>query len=44
MEVIGLATQKKIHIEIEKYNLDQEVEVYDKLRKGQIKGRAVLIP
>lgn len=44
MEVIGLARQKKIHIEIEKYRLDEAVEVYDKLRKGQIKGRAVLIP
>lgn len=44
MEVIGLAIQKKIHIEIEKYSLDDAVEVYDKLRKGQIKGRAVLVP
>ncbi|MCD0476483.1 MULTISPECIES: hypothetical protein [unclassified Flavobacterium] len=44
MEVIGLALQKKIHIEIEKYSLDQALEVYDKLRKGQIKGRAVLVP
>lgn len=44
MEVVGLARQKKIHIEIEKYSLDQALEVYDKLRKGQIKGRAVLIP
>ncbi|GAO43842.1 NAD(P)-dependent alcohol dehydrogenase [Flavihumibacter petaseus] len=44
MEVVGLARQKKIHIEIEKYPLDQAVEVYDKLRNGKIKGRAVLIP
>lgn len=44
MEVIGLALQKKIHIEIEKYSLDQALEVYDKLRRGEIKGRAVLVP
>ncbi|MDF2187898.1 NAD(P)-dependent alcohol dehydrogenase [Paraflavitalea sp. CAU 1676] len=44
MEVVGLARQKKIHIEIERFKLDQAVEVYDKLRNGQIKGRAVLIP
>lgn len=44
MEVVGLARQKKIHIEIEKYSLDQANEVYDKMRHGQIKGRAVLVP
>lgn len=44
MEVIGLALQKKIKIEIQKFKLDEAVEVYDKLRKGQIKGRAVLVP
>lgn len=44
IEVIGLARQKKIHIEVEKYSLDQALEVYDKLRHGQIKGRAVLVP
>ena len=44
MEVVGLACQKKIHIETETFPLDQAVEVYEKLEKGQIKGRAVLIP
>ncbi|WP_419870217.1 NAD(P)-dependent alcohol dehydrogenase [Chryseobacterium sp. CT-SW4] len=44
MEVVGLARQKKIHIEIERYKLDEAPEVYDKLRAGKIKGRAVLIP
>jgi propanol-preferring alcohol dehydrogenase len=44
MEVVGLARQEKIHIEIEKFNLDQANEVYDKMRQGKIKGRAVLIP
>lgn len=44
MEVVGLARQKKIHIETETFPLAQAVEVYEKLEKGQIKGRAVLIP
>lgn len=44
MEVVGLARQKKIHINIEKYKLDDAVEVYEKLRQGKIKGRAVLVP
>ncbi|MNU19218.1 alcohol dehydrogenase [compost metagenome] len=44
IEVVGLARQQKIHIEVERYKLDEAVAVYDKLRNGQIKGRAVLIP
>lgn len=44
MEVIGLARQKKIHIETETFALTEAIEVYEKLEKGLIKGRAVLIP
>ncbi len=44
MEVVGLARQRKIHIEIEQFKLDQANEVYDRMRNGKIKGRAVLIP
>lgn len=44
MEVVGLARQEKIHIEIEKFDLEKANEVYDKMRQGKIKGRAVLIP
>ncbi|MEK6484907.1 NAD(P)-dependent alcohol dehydrogenase [Myroides odoratimimus] len=44
MEVIELARQGHIHIEVEKFPLDQALEVYDKMRKGELKGRAVLIP
>ncbi|MGL4585448.1 MAG: NAD(P)-dependent alcohol dehydrogenase [Flavobacterium sp.] len=44
MEVIDLAKNGHIHIEVEKYRLDQALEVYDKMRKGELKGRAVLIP
>ncbi|VTR41097.1 NAD(P)-dependent alcohol dehydrogenase [Sphingobacterium thalpophilum] len=44
MEVVGLARQKKIHIEVERFQLDEANEVYDKLRQGKIRGRAVLVP
>ncbi len=44
VEVVALARQGKIHIEIEKFPLDRVLEVYDKMRNGQLKGRAVLIP
>jgi len=44
MEVVGLARQKKIHIAIEKYKLDEANEVYERMRQGKIKGRAVLVP
>ncbi len=44
MEVIGLARQGKIHVTVEQFPLDQALEVYDKMRKGALKGRAVLVP
>ena len=43
-EVVGLARQGKIHVEIEKFPMDQILEVYDRMREGKLKGRAVLIP
>lgn len=44
MEVIAMARDGRIHAETTEYPLDQAVEVYDKLKAGQITGRAVLIP
>lgn len=44
VEVIGLARQGKIHVTVEQFSLDQALEVYDKMRKGALKGRAVLVP
>ncbi|GGH61230.1 propanol-preferring alcohol dehydrogenase [Filimonas zeae] len=43
-EVIGLARQGKIHVEIEQFPMDQILEVYDRMRAGKLKGRAVLVP
>ncbi len=44
MEVITMARDHRIHAETTEFPLDQAVEVYDKLKAGQIVGRAVLIP
>jgi propanol-preferring alcohol dehydrogenase len=44
MEVIAMAREGRIHAETTDFPLEQAVEVYDKLKAGQITGRAVLIP
>jgi propanol-preferring alcohol dehydrogenase len=44
LEVIAMARDGRIHAETTEYPLDQAVEVYDKLKAGQITDRAVLIP
>ena len=44
MEVIAMARDGRIHAETTEFPLGQAVEVYDKLKAGQIQGRAVLIP
>jgi propanol-preferring alcohol dehydrogenase len=44
MELVALARAKKVKLEVETYPLAQAVAVYDKLRRGEIKGRAVIVP
>ncbi len=44
MEVIAMARDRRIHAETTEFPLEQAAEVYDKLKAGQITGRAVLIP
>lgn len=44
MEVIAMARDGRIHAETTEFPLAQAVEVYDKLKEGEITGRAVLIP
>jgi len=44
MEVIALAQDGRIHADVEVFPLEQAVEVYDRLRQGKIRGRAVLKP
>jgi propanol-preferring alcohol dehydrogenase len=44
IEVIAMARSGRIHAETTEFPLDQAVAVYEKLKAGQITGRAVLIP
>lgn len=44
MEVIAMARDGRIHAEVAEFPLDQAVGVYAKLKAGQIRGRAVLVP
>lgn len=44
MEVIAMARDGRIHAETTEFPLDQAVQVYDKLKDGEITGRAVLVP
>ena len=44
IEVIAMAADGRIQAEMSEFSLEQAVEAYDKLKAGQITGRAVLIP
>jgi propanol-preferring alcohol dehydrogenase len=44
MEVLDLARAGAIHVEVERYGLDQAPEAYRKLHDGSIRGRAVVAP
>lgn len=44
MEVVAMARHGRIHAEITKFPLEQAVAVYEKLKAGEIAGRAVLVP
>ena len=44
MEVIAMARDGRIHAETTEFPLTEAVDVYAKLKAGQITGRAVLVP
>jgi len=44
MEVIAMARAGRIHAEVTEYPLTEAVTVYEKLKAGEITGRAVLVP
>jgi propanol-preferring alcohol dehydrogenase len=44
MEVIAMARAGRIHAETTEFPLDDAVDVYAKLKAGEITGRAVLVP
>lgn len=44
IEVLELARARKIHAHVQRYPLAQAADVYERLRAGQIDGRAVVCP
>ena len=43
-ELVALARAGKLRLDVETYPLDRAPEVYARLRKGEIRGRAVITP
>lgn len=43
-EVVTLAQSGAIHVEVERIGLEQTVEAYRRLKRGEIRGRAVAVP
>ena len=43
-EVVELARAGAIHVEVERLALEETVEAYRRLRRGEIRGRAVVVP
>ncbi|MBC7630616.1 NAD(P)-dependent alcohol dehydrogenase [Aeromicrobium sp.] len=44
VEVLELARTGQIHVEVEKFGLDDGPKAYERLHAGTIRGRAVLVP
>jgi propanol-preferring alcohol dehydrogenase len=44
MEVLELARSGRIHAHVERFSLDDVGRVYERLRRGEIEGRAVVCP
>lgn len=43
-EVVDLAKSGRLHVEVDTYSLDQAPDVYERLSRGEILGRAVIVP
>jgi propanol-preferring alcohol dehydrogenase len=44
IEVLDLARAGLIHVEVERFSLDDGPEAYERLHSGSIRGRAVIVP
>ena len=44
MEVLDLARIGAVHVEIERYTLDEAPAAYRRLHEGKVRGRAVVVP
>ncbi|WP_420855057.1 NAD(P)-dependent alcohol dehydrogenase [Rhodococcus pseudokoreensis] len=43
-EVVDLAHSGRLRVEVETYSLDQAPDVYERLSRGEVLGRAVIVP
>jgi propanol-preferring alcohol dehydrogenase len=44
MEVLDLARAGAVHVEVERYSMDEAPEAYRRLHEGAVRGRAVVVP
>jgi alcohol dehydrogenase, propanol-preferring len=44
IELVALARAGKLKVDVEMFSLDQALDVYARLRRGEIRGRAVIVP
>ncbi len=44
IEIVELARTGRIHLEVERFPLNDAVNVYERLQRGEIRGRAVIMP
>ncbi|MBJ7452588.1 MAG: zinc-binding dehydrogenase, partial [Blastococcus sp.] len=44
IEVLDLARHGAIHVETERFTLEEAPEAYRRLHEGTIRGRAVVVP
>jgi len=44
MELVALARDSRIELAVEAFTLDEAMSAYDKLRRGALRGRAVVVP
>jgi alcohol dehydrogenase, propanol-preferring len=44
VELVTLARAGKIHVDVETFSLDDAPEAYARLRRGEVRGRAVILP
>ena len=43
-EVIELARAGRVRVEVERFSLDDAVTAYEALHRGEVHGRAVVVP
>jgi propanol-preferring alcohol dehydrogenase len=44
IDLVGLAKAGRLRLEVERFSLDEAPQVYERLRRGEVRGRAVVVP